>query len=155
MQDAARHSTRAALLLLAAVLQAAMGVVSVAITREGFRSWPQGSYTWIPGILGVTALLLAVILYWYLATRGLSFPWLLVAWFAGRVAGAFASIPLTDGLDGSLLSISSFGLLSAEGGRIGLGAPNIGPALPHIAAVALGWRLGAGRRSAMETGGQV
>lgn len=125
---------RAGLLAGALLTQAAYGVLSVVVTRWGFRAWPQGSYTWVPGILAVGALAVLVGIGWYLGARGAPFAAIVAAWYAGRVAGALAASLVTGGgLDASLLSRASFGLVTMDAGRVVLGAPDVAPFVVSLA----------------------
>lgn len=139
---------KAALLGAACVLQAAYGVFSVAVVRLGFRVWPRGSYTWIPGMLAVGSLGVLVAIGWFLGARRVPLLALVAAWYAGRIGGAAASVLVAEGgLDAALFARASFGLLRASEGRIQIGAPDVFPMLTSLAVLAAAWWW-AGRRHA-------
>lgn len=126
--------------------QAALGLIAVVVTRWAFRSWPAGAYTWVPGLIGVVAVLLIVGLASLLAFRGLSFVLVASAWFFGRLAGALASgIVPGMGIDPLLVATASFGLLVLDGSRVTIGTPSLLPLLGHLAIVSVAYVWG--RRS--------
>lgn len=145
------------LLLFAAgvVVQASFGVLALIVTRWGFRSWPTGSYTWIPALVGVAGFLVLLLLGRLLGARGLPFPLLAVAWYCGRIAGALASALVThDGIDSSLVATASFGLVLPEPGRMVLGTPSVLPAAAQLTVLGLAYLWGKGSRRSTSTPGQ-
>ena len=114
------------LFALTVLVQAGFGFGALLLVRWGFRSWPQGSYTWIPGLITVAQLGVLVLIGRLLGARGLPFLLAAFAWYLGRIAGVLISKVLPGvGLDASLLDTASFGVLVLEDGRLGLGAPSL------------------------------
>lgn len=131
------------LFALGILVQASFGLGALIVVRWGFRSWPQGSYTWIPGLITVAGLVVLVWLGRLLSAKGLSFGLIVAAWYLGRVAGALASKALPGvGFDSSLLDAASFGALAIEDGRLGFGTPSLVAALLPVAVLAAGYVWG-------------
>ncbi|MCX8007158.1 MAG: hypothetical protein N3B11_03470 [Coriobacteriia bacterium] len=148
----AASSTAKRLALFAAgmTVQAAFGVLALLATRLGFRWWPAGSYTWVAALVAVAGALVTVFLCRGLAAAGLPVPLVLMAWYAGRIAGALASAVFAGvGFDAALIARASFGLLLIDRGRLALGAPALGELVPALAFAVFGcwWGVRArGRR---------
>ncbi len=105
------------------LVQAVFGVLALMVTRWGFRSWPTGSYTWIPGLIAVAGVIEIIWLGRALGSRGLPLPLLVAAWFIGRLLGAAASgLVLPDGIDAGLVAAASFNMLVIDNGQLALGA---------------------------------
>jgi len=126
--------------VLGVAMQAGFGLAALIVTRWGFRSWPQGAYTWIPAAVAVAEIIVLVAIGYALSARGLPFGLVVAAWYLGRLAGALASWLLPGvGLDAVLLDAASFGVLTSEGGRLAFGAPSLAAiVLPLAVLVAAG-----------------
>jgi len=134
---------RARLFALAVLVPAAFGFASLLVTRWGFRSWPQGSYVWIPLLITVAELAMLVLLGRALGAEGLPFGLAVTGWYVGRIAGAAASSLVAGvGLDASLLDSASFGALAVRDGGVVLAVPSLAGAVLPLAALALAYAWG-------------
>lgn len=138
------------LFCLGVSVQASFGLGTLLVIREGFRSWPQGSYTWIPILATLAGFIWVLLLARFLSAKGLPFGITVAAWYFGRIAGAFAGAALPGvGLDASLLETASFGALTFGRGRLALSFPSLVTALLPIAILAVGHAWGK-RASALQ-----
>ncbi len=140
---------QAKLFVIGVLAMGVFGLGSLMVVRWGFRSWPQVSYVGIPLLIALAGLAVLAVLGRELSVRGLSLGLLLVAWYLGRLAGAFAAGILPGvGVDASLIDTASFGALVVDDGRITLGVPSVASAVLPVAVLAVGhvW----GRRAQRE-----
>lgn len=149
-----RHVRQARLFAFGVLAQAGFGFAALIVVRWGFQSWPQGSYTWIPGLITIAGLSLLVWLGRFLGARGLPFAVIVAAWYLGRIAAVFVSKVLPGvGFDASLLETASFGALVLDGGgRLGFGSPSLEAAVLPVAVLAAAYAWGRrGRASSDES----
>jgi hypothetical protein len=133
--------------------QAAFGAVAVVVIRWGFRSWPAGSYTWIPGLIGLAGLVLLVTLGYELAVHGLALPLVAAAWLVGRVAGVIVAAAVPGvGVDASLLATATFGFLIANTQGVTIGVPTLVPLVVQLTALSLAWLWGRRNRRLQGSG---
>jgi len=137
--------------VFALLVPAALGVLSVAVTRWSFRAWPTGAYTWVPAILALTGFAVLLLIGYLLGSRGVPVVATAVAWVLGRPLGALVAAPLTDGVvDASLLADASFGFMTLQDGRLAVGSPAVFSAAVQVAVLVLAHSWG--RRHAAGSG---
>ncbi len=129
--------------LVGAGAQAAAGFASMLVTRWGFRSWPSGSYTWIPVILDLAGLVLVLLVARALSSRGLSWTLVLGAWLVGRIGGVLSGALVPGvGLDAGLVSRATFGLPVAGQGGLAVGFGQLLPLTAQLVIMTLGYAWG-------------
>ncbi len=129
--------------VFALLVPAAFVVLSVAVTRWSFRTWPTGAYTWVPAMLALAGFAVLLLVGHRLGSRGVPVVVTVVVWFLGRLLGALAAAPLADGaVDASLLADASFGFMTLEDGRPVFGSPAVFSAALQVAVLVLAHRWG-------------
>jgi hypothetical protein len=119
------------------MVQGGFGIGALLLVRWGFRSWPAGSYTWIPILVTIAGLGLLVVLGRALSMRGLPFGLIVASWYVGRLAGALASGLVPGiGLEAALIDAASFGTLSSGRAPITLDTASLIAAVLPIAVLA-------------------
>ncbi len=140
------------LFAIGVAVQCAFGFLSLLVVRWGFRSWPQGAYTWIPGALSAGSLLVLAGIGYSLARRGSPIALTAFAWLTGRLMSVLASSLVPGvGIDNGLLAVASFGLVSIDSQGLTTGQPSLGSLLAHLAVLAaahMSGRLRGGSSSA-------
>jgi len=133
----------ARLFALAVLVPAAFGFASLLVVRWGFRSWPQGSYVWIPLLITLAEFAMLVLLGRVLGAGGLPLGLAVAGWYAGRIAGAAASSQVAGvGLDAALLESASFGALVVRDGGVAFAVPSLAAAVLPLAALAIAYAWG-------------
>jgi hypothetical protein len=131
------------LFAVGALVQAGFGLGALLITRWGFRSWPQGSYTWIPALIALAGLAVLALVGRALSARGLPFGLIVAAWYFGRIAGVLASWLLMGvAPDTPLLATATFGVLAPGDGRPTIGTPSLLSAALPLAVLAAAYVWG-------------